>query len=128
MATASAWWFVAVMRLVCVTSVGLGASPPGRGQISASRRSASSDRSISRASLDTQAEPSDWFTGSVYIDTVVPAACCLFSKHTTEADAVHGGERSSGLRIVYFLRAKPATLQFAAALSRAGHKSRGTVI
>jgi hypothetical protein len=33
-----------------------------------------------------------------------------------------------GLRIVYFLRTKPGTPQFAAALSRAGHKSRGTVI
>jgi hypothetical protein len=34
----------------------------------------------------------------------------------------------SGLQIIYFLRAKPAMLQFAAALSRAGHKTRGTVI
>ena len=62
------------------------------------------------------------------ISRLIPVACCLFSKHTSEADTVRGGERSSGLRIVYFLRAKLATLQFAAALSRAGHKSRGTVI
>jgi hypothetical protein len=52
---------------------------------------------IARNSLDTQAGPSDWFTGAVYIDTIAAP----FGASRLSASSVHftPGARARGTRI-----------------------------